>query len=350
MSTVHFAIPGDINTPTGGHAYDQRILALLPSCGIKVQHLPLPGGFPFPTEAALDETERALAAIPSTDVLLIDGGAFGVLPPGLLVQIEAPVVVLLHHPLGLESGLEDATSRRLLAAERYAIAHARHVIVTSRTTAATLNNLGFAPPQPVSVAYPGTKRWSSRATPHGGHAALLSIGAITPRKGYDVLIRALDLIRHLDWQSTISGSLELDPSYASAISQQIIHTGLEGRIHLAGVLSDEALAAHLAHTSIYTLPSRYEGYGTSFACAMAHGLPVVAARAGAVPEVVPPEAGILVPSDDPRALADALELLITDEGLRQQLADGAWTYAATLPSWEDSAEIIASVLREVQSS
>jgi glycosyltransferase involved in cell wall biosynthesis len=350
MSTVHFAIPGDIDTPTGGYDYNRRILALLPSCGVEVRHLPLPRGFPFPTDAMLDDTAKALAAISPADVLMIDGGAFGVLPPEVLAQITAPVVVLLHHPLGLETGLDEATSQRLLAAERHALAHARHVIVTSRTTAATLNDLGFAPPPPVNVALPGTKRWTSRATPPGGHTALFSVGSITPRKGYDVLIRALDLIRHLDWRSTIAGSLKLDPAYASAISQQIVHVGLEERIHLAGSLSAEALAAHFAHASIYTLPSRYEGYGMAFANAMAHGLPVVAARAGAVPEVVPPEAGILVPPDDPRALADALELLITDDGLRQQLADGAWMHAATLPRWEDSAEIIASVLREARSA
>lgn len=348
MSTVHFAISGDLDTPTGAYVYNRRILGLLPSCGVEVRHLALPGGFPFPSAAALADAAQALISVSANDVLLIDGQAYGVLPTDLLAQVKAPIVVLLHHPLCLESRLDRATSQRLLASEKAALAHARHIIVTSRTTAATLSELGFAPPPPVRVALPGTKRSASRAAPSRGRTALFSVGTITPRKGYDVLIRALDLIRHLDWHSTIAGSMDLDPAYACAIRKQIVHAGLEERIHLAGVLSAEALTAHFAHASIYTLPSHYEGYGMAFAEAMAHGLPVVAVRAGAVPEVVPPEAGILVPPDDPIALAKALEQLITDDDLHQRLADGAWAHAATFPSWEDAAGIIVSAIREAK--
>ena len=85
----------------------------------------------------------------------------------------------------------------------------------------------------------------------------------------------------------------------------------------------------------------------AFASALRVGLPVVAARAGAVPEVLPPEASILVPPDDVEALAAALGQLITDGALRRRMSDAAWAHGQTLPVWEDTAAIIAGVVRQV---
>ena len=63
MTPAAFAIPGDIDLPTGGYMYDRRVLALLPQFGVAVRHLELPGSFPEPTEADLAETERILAGV-----------------------------------------------------------------------------------------------------------------------------------------------------------------------------------------------------------------------------------------------------------------------------------------------
>ena len=58
MTSAVFAIPGDIDLPTGGYIYDRRVLALLPQLGVTVRHLALPGSFPAPTTADLAETGR----------------------------------------------------------------------------------------------------------------------------------------------------------------------------------------------------------------------------------------------------------------------------------------------------
>lgn len=346
--TVHFAIPGDIAAATGGYAYDRHVMAELAAQGVDVRHLRLPDGFPFPSTEALAETARALAAVPAADVLLIDGLAYGALPPGLLANVRAPMIVLLHHPLGLETGLDEATARHLLATEKAALTAARHVVVTSPATAATLRDLSFAPPPPVTVALPGTERASrSLGSGEGGRLVLLSVGSVIPRKAYDVLIEALSRLQHLDWRSTIAGSLEYDAVYAAAIRQQIERAGLGDRITLAGVQDADGLRALYAAADIYALPSRYEGYGMAFAAALAHGLPILAARAGAVPDTVPPEAGILVPPDDADATTEALARLLTDGALRRQLGGAAWAHGQTLPRWEDTARIIAGVVGEV---
>ena len=344
---LHFAIPGDIDTPTGGYAYDRAVLARLGSCGIDARRLPLPGGFPFPSDAETAETVRLLAAVPAGDVLLIDGLAFGAMPRAALAQVAAPMITLLHHPLGLETGLEEAAARRLLDVEREAVTMARHVIVSSGTTAATLGDLGFAPPPPVTVALPGTEPEPRAMGSGGGHVAILSVGSLIPRKGYDVLIAALTRLAHLEWHSTVAGSDDLDPACAAAIRDQIERSGLADRFTFAGVQRGDGLPRLRARSDIYALPSRYEGYGMAFASALRVGLPVVAARAGAVPEVLPPEASILVPPDDVEALAAALSQLITDGALRRRMSDAAWAHGQTLPVWEDTAAIIAGVVRRV---
>ena len=73
-----FAIPGDIDLPTGGYAYDRRVLALLPELGIDIEHMPLPRTFPRPSGMDLCTTAQLLVAPPRDTVLLIDGLAYGI--------------------------------------------------------------------------------------------------------------------------------------------------------------------------------------------------------------------------------------------------------------------------------
>lgn len=345
---VHFAIPGDLNTPTGGYGYDREVLAHLSAHGIDARHMPLPASFPFPSDADLEATVRMLASISPKEALLIDGLAYGVLPEATLAQISAPMIVLLHHPLGLETGLSEDISSQLLVSEKAALLYARHVIVTSNTTADTLRELHFAPPPPVTIALPGTtQRARAVGRAEQGKFEFLSVGSLIPRKGYDVLVEAYARLPRNTWHATIAGSAELDPAYATALKAQIERLGLSEHITLLGALKPDALGALYTQADIYALPSRYEGYGMAFASALAAGLPVVAARAGAVPETVPPQTGVLVPVDDVDALTKALNQLTKDHSLRQKLSDAAWTYGQTLPSWDDAVQIIASVVRTV---
>ncbi|MFJ5370069.1 glycosyltransferase family 1 protein, partial [Bosea sp. CER48] len=83
MSAIVFAIPGDIDAPTGGYGYDRRLLKEWSKAGIAVRHLPLPGSFPFPAVEDLEKAERLLAEAGPDDALLIDGLAYGAFPEAL---------------------------------------------------------------------------------------------------------------------------------------------------------------------------------------------------------------------------------------------------------------------------
>jgi glycosyltransferase involved in cell wall biosynthesis len=114
---------------------------------------------------------------------------------------------------------------------------------------------------------------------------------------------------------------------------------------LAGAVSDEELARLYGEADLFVLPSRFEGYGMAYAEALAHGLPVVATTAGAIPDTVPADAGLLVPADDVGALANALRRLIEQPEERAALAAAA--RATRFPSWSEQAAKFAQVLERV---
>lgn len=345
MTACAFAIPGDLAQPTGGYAYARRVLALLPGLGVEVSHLHLPGSFPSPNAAELEEAAALLAAVPASSVALIDGLAFGVLPPEVLAQMRAPIVALVHHPLGWESGLDAARRAALIDSERRALAFARRVIVSSSTTARLLVEAFGVTAQHIVVAEPGTDP-APAARGSGGVPHLLAVGAVVPRKGYDVLVAALAGLAERDWTASIVGSLDRAPQTAAALAAQIEACGLTHRIRLVGMLDDAALARAYDTADIFVLASRYEGYGMVLAEAMARGLPIVATAAGAAAETVPPGAGLLVAPDDAVALRVALNRLLADAGLRQNLAAGARTAGAALPRWETSVVRVAGAIVE----
>ena len=134
-----FAVPGDLDTPTGGYAYDRRIAAELRTAGWALQWLRLPDGFPHPSAAALSSAYAQLARQQQGTALLIDGLALGAMPDvSKVLGPRRPLVALVHHPLALETGLDPGRAAQLRASERAALAAARRVVATSRATARVL--------------------------------------------------------------------------------------------------------------------------------------------------------------------------------------------------------------------
>ena len=333
---VAFAIPGAIETRTGGYAYDRRLIAGLRARGLSIDHLAWPGGFPAPTADERSAAARSLSRQPSGRIVIIDGLAYGALPD--LAEAEGGrlrLVALVHHPLALESGAPPG----LMAPERRALAQVAAVIATSETTADTLRRDYGVPVERLVVAPPGTDP-APPAARLGAH--ILSLGSVTPRKGHDVLVAALNRIVDLPWRCTIAGSLDRAPATAAALRAQIAGAGLTDRIVLAGEVEDAG--ALYADADLFVLASRHEGFGMAYAEALMRGLPVIGTTAGAIPSVVPPEAGALVPPDDPEALASAMARLLADPAARGAASAAALRAAACLPRWEDTVAAVAALL------
>lgn len=345
MREVVFAIPGDPDTPTGGYRYDRRVIDELRALRWNVQPLRLAGDFPAPSDGSLAEAEQLLAATRRSALVLVDGLAFGALPAALLQRVPRRYVALVHHPLGLETGLSRERAEHLLRTERAALAHAARVIVTSTPTAALLfHDFGVAK-EKITVAEPGTDP-APRAQGRDGPPRLLSVGAVNARKGYDTLVAALARIVELPWESRIVGPLDRDAAAVARVRAAIEGHGLGTRIRLLGALDDRTLAEEYDRAALFVLPSHFEGFGMAFTEALARGLPVVAGNAGAAPATVPSDAGILVPPGDADALARALHLLLTDANERRRRADAAWDHAQHLTRWRHTAAAVAHALAE----
>jgi len=345
MTRCVFAIPGDLSTPSGGYVYARKILPLLAE-RLAIEVCPLPAGFPLPSDAELAKAAAALAVLDAPGaVFFIDGLAYGALPVSLLKPLKRPIVALVHHPLGLEEGLRPSEQAHLLKTEGEALAFARHIVVPSQGTAKELMRLFGVPGDKITVAEPGILRGKRAPGASAGEPPhILSVGTPTPRKGYGVLLDALNEVRDLPWRATIAGSLDRSPETVALIRRKLSDYGFDRRLQLAGQLDEARLSALYTSADIFALASLYEGYGMAFAEAIAHGLPIIGSGEGAVRDTVPRSAGFVSAAGDVAAFAGALRSLLSNAELRREKADGAWRHGQTLPDWTSTADIIAKVL------
>jgi glycosyltransferase involved in cell wall biosynthesis len=173
---------------------------------------------------------------------------------------------------------------------------------------------------------------------------LLCVASLTPRKGHLVLLDALAELIELDWHLTCVGSMERDPACAKSIVGAIDRLGLQARVTLIGERPEAEMAPFYDRADVHVLPSYHEGYGMVLSEALARGLPLVATSAGAIPDTVPADAGLLVPPGDPRALSRALRQMMTEPGERARLLAGARAARTRLPGWSDAARAFAAEL------
>ena len=221
------------------------------------------------------------------------------------------------------------------------------VVVTSPAIARVLVADYGVSSDALSVAPPGSERVACARGGGGEIVALLSVGIIVPRKGYDLLVAALATLGDLPWRLVIVGDRRRDAQASARLDADVVRHGLTARIAIEGAVSAERLAALYSAADVFVLASRYEGYGMAFAQAIAYGVPVIGTTAGAIPETVPAGAGLLVPPDDVPALAAALRLLISDRDARARLAGNARAASNLLPTWAASAAVFARAIEGV---
>jgi glycosyltransferase involved in cell wall biosynthesis len=347
VSEIVFAIPGDLSLPTGGYAYDRRLLAEWREMGVAARHLALPGGFPNPSEADLAETGRAILSSPYDGVLLIDGLAYGAFPESIAAGLAGRIVALVHHPLGLETGLSPVQAAEFVRRETAALRYAAAVVATSETTKRLLVADFAVPVEKITVAEPGVDP-AARAAGSGGETVeLLSVGSLVPRKGYDVLIAALEGLADKPWHLTIVGADDRAPATTAALTAQIAAAGLSRRIRFTGALGQAELDAAYAKADLFVMPSLFEGYGMVLTEALARGLPILCTTGGAAAETAPDDAALKVPPGDVAALRAGLARLLDDTHERRRRADAAWQAAGALPRWRETATIVAEVCAKV---
>lgn len=330
---MHFLIPGDPDTRTGGYLYDRRIMSGLMALQWAVQLHPLDASFPTPTAAAADSAAAVLAALPPQALVVIDGLALGAMP-ALVARHRARLrlVGLVHHPLALETGLDPALRQQLYASELAALGHVRLIIVTSPHTVRALADYQVSPERCLVVS-PGVEPAPLATGSTDSIPVLLCAASLTPRKGHAVLLQALSRLKHLPWRLRCAGSPDLDPSTAAGLHELSASLQLTDRVEWLGELDAIRLARCYEQADLFVLPSWYEGYGMVLTEALARGLPIISTTAGAIPDTVPAAAGLLIPPGDTTALANALEQVLTQVDLRHRLATAAQVARKHLTDW-----------------
>ena len=323
--------PGDPRRRTGGYCYNARIVA---ACGHRV--LALPGQWPVPSAEDTRRCGALIAQIPDGEVVVLDGLALiGALPWLPALRQRARLVLLVHLPLSAERGTPPAEAARLHALEARAVSLAHRVVATSPHAATTVSALHGCP---VDAIAPGCDPMPQAAV--SGAGRLLCVGSVTPRKGHDILITALRPLAALPWRLRCAG--EVSP-WASRLQPDI--DALGGRVRLLGSLGEARVRQEYADADAFVLATWDETYGMALAEATAAGLPVISTTAGAVPQTVPPGAGLLVPPGDAGALTEALRAVLTDTARRSAMAAAA--RAAPRRGWETAARAWQTLLEEV---
>jgi glycosyltransferase involved in cell wall biosynthesis len=347
VRSVHFVVPGPLETRTGGYEYDRRIIAGLRGLGWRVTVIEAQGAFPFPSADSLAALRDTLAGVPDAAVVVADGLAMGAAPDQVIEAAgRLRFVALVHHPLARETGLNEARMAALETSERRALAAARAVVVTSRATVASLEPYGV-PRSHVTAVEPGTDPAPIARGSTDGSVHLLTVGSLVPRKGYVVLADALGSIAGRAWRLTSVGSLDRDPPTVDRFRARLRLHGIEARVELAGEADAAALGRHYDAADLFVLPTLHEGYGMAVAEAIARGLPVISTPTGGIPALVGDAAGLLVPVGDSVALAQALSRVILDADERSRLAAGARRARAHLPSWDAATAAFAAVIEGI---
>lgn len=340
-----FAIPGDKDRRTGGFIYEATVLRVLNEIGCPTAHLELRDSFPEPPAADMVATLDTLRAVPRDQAIILDGLVYGAIDPDGLATVPAPLIAMIHHPLGLETGIDPALAQHLLANEAAALQHASAIVVPSPHTADILSAQFGADPAKITIALPGFDR--PIRDPHPQNPPLIiSVGILADRKGHDVLLAALAQIKDVPWQAEIIGK-QHDPGTAKALLEHRDQLGLSDRVSFLGEADKDTLNNRYNAASIFALATRYEGYGMVLSEAMLYGLPVVSTQTGAVPETVG-EAGVLVPVNDADALGKVLRDLLSDDAMQENFGQRSLAKSASLPTWEDTARIMANVIAQVR--
>ena len=349
IERVHVIVPDgfdDPGQPTGGNIYDRRACAAMADAGWDVLVTTVAPTWPVPGPRACADLARVLSALPDGAIVLIDGliaspAAAQLLPHAGRIRMT----VLLHMPLATALDRPpDASAER---SERAVLHAAAGVVTTSEWTRQLLLTRYELPPSRLHVARPGVDRVTARPRPVRGQ--LICVGVVSPHKGQDLLVEALAALGDLDWHCVLAGPLDRDPDFVRQLRDRITDLDYHHRFRLTGILTGTALSHAYSTADVLVAPSRSETYGMTVTEALAHGLPVIAAAVGGLPEALgsaadgtPP--GQLVPPGDPDALAAALAEWLTDEDHRRRLRGAAQERRLTLPGWDQTAQEIADAL------
>ena len=330
---VALIVPAPFDTVSGGYGYDRRIVAGLREAGHAIRVIELAGEHPLTDDLARDAACAAWDGIADDEHPIIDGLALPAFA-GLEDALSARSAVgLIHHPTALETGFGANERASLLALEKRLLPRLARIVATSETTAEQLVATFGVERDRIKVIVPGTDDAPRCLGSDGPTCHILTIGTLVPRKGHDVLLRAVARLFDLDWRLIIVGSADHDPVHARLLSALAEELGIARQVDFVGEVTGDALEALWQKADLFALATHWEGYGMAIAEALKRGVPVAVSDGGAAGKLVTETSGVVCPVGDWINLSKALRRMIFGAELRYEMAEAAWQVGQTLPDW-----------------
>ena len=280
---------------------------------------------------------------------------YGVL---MMKRFLLPIVTTVHHPLTIDFQASLERDRNFkenyytvvfypLGMQGRVIRRCDRVLTSSGETAREIHRAFGVPYDKIRMVYNGLDTDFFRPKNGGFKKAnsLLFVGNTDDtKKGVIYLLQALALLPG-EITLTIVDQGAPQKTYAPRVARDL---GLTSRVTFTGKVSAEELRHLYTLSEAVIVPSLYEGFGLPAAEAMACGTPVVATRAGALPEVVGEDGvGVLVPPRDPQALVLAILRILGDESGKRKMASAGRQRVEKLFTWRAVAERTVKVYEEV---
>lgn len=271
--------------------------------------------------------------------------------PALCYQKKRPYVLSAH---GAEI-VGPAQSRYYRFLLRQSCKGANRVFAVSSYTAGHVAALGVSRER-ISVIGNGVD--VERFTPHSSRKSsnvILTVGSLVARKGHEIVIEAMALLREKRPQLryVIAGGWTLNSSSEKFLRELVIQRKLSDRVNFLGFVKPSDLPELYRKADLFVMTGRevkekgwVEGFGISYLEAAASGLPIIATDTGGVREAVTSENALIVPTDDPRATADAIINLLDDVERRSRMSRAGieWAHANT---WRIKAEEGLEIMKQI---
>jgi glycosyltransferase involved in cell wall biosynthesis len=248
------------------------------------------------------------------------------------------VVTVMDVMTSIHPDLFSPATRRQQEAHLDGARRAALVITASAATADDIVRVAGIPRERIVVTPLGHRE----LPPPGQRMAglpedyLLAVNVVEPRKAYDVLAEALNMVPGCPPLVAVGG----DGWSAAEIRRQVREIDHKGLVRFIGHVDLEVLSSLYAGARLVIQPSLAEGFGLPLLEAMFAGVAVVATDIPQTREIAG-NAALLIPAGDPEALAGAIERLLIDEGARTELGKQALLRSASF-TWERTTELLVS--------
>lgn len=341
---------GDINALTGGYLYEKKLVEYLRTRGVEADVVSLPN-LPYALLPLCNLWLGYHLRGRNYDVVIEDEMAHSAvwlynLWSRHVGKHRVVAIVHMFRSIACEGEWQEPFIRLM---EKAMLRSSDLVVANSGHTREQAQRMGVRP-DAVTVVYPGfdTNLVRPRPSRESDEVRLLFVGNLDPRKGLETLVDAFLLLDRPNVGLDVVGDEAFYPRYARRVRRKASQGKLESRIRFHGRVGREAVAEFYSQADVFVLPASYEPFGIVFAEAMSFGLPVIAANAGGVPELVEHgRNGLLVPPGDVDALAGAIDTLVSDVQLRHQLGERSYERSRQLNTWEDCFQAIHGHLTQL---